>query len=76
MFDETAHWVFDGVVDDQVVAAERKPRSHRHKVSVLQRTRTFPCGEHTHSNSLKNDSLTLKPILKVILLKDATEKQR
>lgn len=34
--------MFDGVVDDHVVAAERKPRPHRHKVSVLQRRRAFP----------------------------------
>lgn len=46
--DGNYHRVFDGVVDDQVVVAKWKPGSHRHKVSVLQRARTFPFTQHTH----------------------------
>ena len=55
--------VFDGVVDDQVVVAERKPRPHRHKVSVLQRARTFPFKQkYIHKNQRRKHikSVSLK----------------
>lgn len=51
-----SHRVFDRVVDDQVVTAEWKPGSHCHKVSVLQRTRTFPFKQHKHTKHLKTFS--------------------
>lgn len=51
-----SHRVFDGVVDDQVVAAEWKPGSHCHKVSVLQRARTFPFKQHTPRKHVKTFS--------------------
>ena len=49
--------MFDRVVDDQVVVAEREPRSHCHKVSVLQRARTFPF-KHIHTETLKGSNET------------------
>lgn len=41
--------MFDGVVDDQVVITKGKPRPHRDKISVLQRTRTLPFRWHEHT---------------------------
>lgn len=40
---DMAHRVFDRVINDQVVIPKRKPRSHGHKVSVLQGDWTSPC---------------------------------
>lgn len=46
------HRVFDRVINDQVVVAEREPWPHSNKISVLQRVRRFPYGDiqrHTHT---------------------------
>lgn len=46
LLSDFAHRVFDGVVNDQVVVPKRKPRSHGHKVSVLQGDWTSPCTQN------------------------------
>lgn len=45
-----SHRMFDRAVDDQIVAAEWKPRPHGDKVSVLQRAGTLPFKTNTHTH--------------------------